>query len=150
MFLQLGGIKKGVQKMTNHNQEFDKAFSKIVFYAWVIIIIITSIVTIASLIFYFGGWYKFPDYWYSWPLSYFLGAMVNLFTFNLLKKNIALISGDSKGISRAVSNYIIRFFIYGFVLFIAFKNEKLNPFFVLGGYFTVRIAMYIYSYLKKD
>lgn len=131
------------------NDEYKTAFSKIITISWIIILSVTTVVTIISLILYYGKWFDFSLYWYSWPLSYLLGTMVNLFAFNLLKNNIASLSSESN-IASSTSNYLIRLLIYGFALYIAINNEKLNTVFVFMGFLTVRIAIYIYSFQYKD
>jgi hypothetical protein len=145
---------KGVQKMNDNNLEFQIAYSKIIKLSWIIIIAVASIITILGTVAYLSDWaINDQDYtWYKWPLSYILGAMVNLFAFNLLKININTLSSDNKsgGISASFSNYVIRFAIYGFIFYIAFTSRNLNPYFVAGGFLTVRIAIYLYSFLNKN
>src|SRR5690554_7225076 len=121
-------IKKGVLRMTKDNNEFRQAVSKIINISWKIIFIGIIIVSSITVIFYFG--YNIPKYWYSWTLSYLLGTMVNLFAFNLLKNNINTLTFDKNNIGKSTSNYLIRLLIYSFVLYIAFTNDKLNPYFV--------------------
>lgn len=130
--------------MNNENLEFQLTFSKIIRISWIIMLILSIVVIIISLFFDL-------NYWYSWSVSYLLGAIVNLFAFNLLKNNISSLTSEVKrGITNSFSNYVIRFAIYGFVLYIAFTSDKLNPYFVAGGFLTVRIAIYIFSLLNKE
>lgn len=137
--------------MEDNNIEFQMTFSKIVSIAWIITLVVSSMILIVSLVFYYGGWFNWPETWYSWPISFILGSMVNLFAFNLLKNNIGTITGNNtKGITNSFSNYVIRMASYGFILYIAIVNSTLNPYLVASGFLTVRIAIYIYSFSKKN
>jgi hypothetical protein len=140
--------------MNDNNLEFQIAYSKIIKLSWIIIIVVASIIAVIGIITDMRNWVTNDQYytWYKWPLSFVLGAMVNLFAFNLLKNNISALSSDNKSgsISSSFSNYVIRFAIYGFIFYIAFMSKNLNPYFVAGGFLTVRIAIYLYSFLNKN
>ncbi|QVK17785.1 ATP synthase subunit I [Mycoplasmatota bacterium] len=127
------------------NQDFNTTYQKIIGISWVIMISVIIILSLVSIIF------LSEQPWYSLPISYLLGAMTNIFAFNLLKNNIANITADSKNaIAGSFTNYAVRLMIYAFVLFISFNNDKLNPYVVASGFITVRIAIYIYSLLNKN
>jgi len=127
----------------NDNQDFNITYQKIIGISWIIMISVIILLSSGSLIFA-----QIP--WYSLPLSYLLGAMTNIFAFNLLKNSVANISADSRAsISGSFSNYAVRIAIYAFVLFISLNNDKLNPYVVASGFITIRIAIYIYSWLNR-
>ncbi len=126
------------------NQDFNTTYRKIIGISWLIMISVSIILSLVSIIFLA----KQP--WYILTISYILGAMTNVFAFNLLKNNIANISADNtSAITGSFTNYAVRLLIYGFVLFISLDNEKLNPYFVALGFLTVRISIYIYSWLNR-
>lgn len=126
------------------NQDFNNTYRKIIGISWGIMISVSIILIVVSIIFFA----KQP--WYILTISYVLGAMTNIFAFNLLKNNIANISADNtSAITGSFTNYAVRILIYGFVLFISLDNEKLNPYIVALGFLTVRIAIYIYSWLNR-
>jgi hypothetical protein len=129
---------------TNSEVELQKTYGMIITIGWILTIIITIVLTILNFIFY-------KDVWYAWPVSFILGAMVNFFTFNLLRNYIVSLTSDVKsGISSSFSNYIIRFAIYGFVFYIALQNAVLNEYIVASGFIIIRVAIYIYSYLNRS
>jgi hypothetical protein len=127
----------------NDNQELQLTYNKVLGIAWVVMAVGSVLYLILGLIFN-------QSLWYAWTLSYVLGAMVNFFTFNLLRNNVMGLTGDVKsGISSGFSNYVIRIAAYAFIVYIAFKNDTLNPYVVATGFLTIRIAIYIYSYRNK-
>lgn len=128
----------------NENVEFQKAYRSVISIALLIIIIVSAILLTLSLLFNRG------DSWFTWNVSYLLGGAVNLFAFNLLKNNVANITADAKSaISGSFSNYAVRMMIYAFIVFISLNSDKLNVWFVIPGFLSVRIAIYIYSFLKR-
>ena len=133
----------------NDNLVFLKTYRKIIRIAWIVMISLSIISYLISIVFF-----KNFD-WYMFPLSFLLGAMTNIFAFNLLKNNVANITDDVKSaISGSFSNYAVRLMIYAFVFMISLKNfqsgnAKLNPILVVAGFFTVRIAIYIYSWSNR-
>jgi len=73
----------------NDNLEFHRTYRSIINITWIIIIFVSVILLILSLIFN-------DNQWFTWNVSYLLGAMVNIFAFNLLKNNVANITADVK------------------------------------------------------
>lgn len=132
----------GSSEIDSSNDEFNKIVSKIVGYAWLILIIISIVLLVANLIAYFK--YDYSPMWYTWPLSYVLGAFVSLFAFNLLKKGIKTANATS-----TMKNYLIRYSIYGFVIAYAILNDKINPIIVFCGYFTIKLAIYIHTFSNQ-
>lgn len=147
-------VNSNEQQLTNQTEpsqvdELMEVYSKVITNAWLIMIGLTVIYTVVGLTFYFGGWLgNQPKTWYEWPLSFILGAMVNLFTFTLLKNNIAAFSKDSKPINSS-TNYVIRLAIYAFILYISFKSDNLNAYIVATGFIVVKLAIYKYTFSKK-
>ena len=128
----------------NENEVYQATYRNVISISWLIMLSVSILLIFISLLFFKD------ELWYKLSLSYLLGAMTNIFAFNLLKNNIANISSNTKNvISGSFSNYLVRLMIYGFVLFISFNNDKLNPYIVLSGFLTVRIAIYIYSWIKR-
>jgi len=124
--------------------EMYAVYQRIIRLSWLIIAVVSSILTLINIIF-FGH----LD-WYHFPLSYLLGAMTNLLAFNLLRNNILKLDDDKhKAVSQSFTNYVLRFIIYGFVLYFSFKNDKLNGFIVFGGFLTVKAAIYLSLLLKN-
>jgi|GEM_PF-1890352 len=124
--------------------EMYAVYQRIIRLSWLIIAVISTFLTLINIIFFLDlGWYHLP-------LSYLLGAMTNLLAFNLLKNNIHKITDDKrKAFTQSSTNYVLRFIIYGFVLYFSFTNDKLNGFIVFGGFFTVKVAIYLSLLLKK-
>lgn len=136
-------------QQNQQNDEFQETFSQIISISWKIILGATILSLIIGLIFSYTQWFEdVPSTWYAWPLSYLLGAMVNLFAFNLLKNNIATLSSNSNR-AGASTNYLIRFAIYGFILYLAYQNTILNVVVVALGFLTVKIAIYIHTFYNN-
>jgi|SRR5690554_3524089 len=133
----------------NEEDQFEQTYSIIIGLGWLVTLVFSLVYLTIGLVFYFGQWFDFPNSWYEWPISYFLGAMVNFIAFTLLKNHLGNLSKDSKRRS-AAGNYIIRFALYGFFLYLAFDSSRLNPFIVASGYLTIRIAILIYTLSRKE
>ncbi len=124
--------------------EMYAVYQRIIRLSWLIIAVISVILTLINIIFF--------DHlhWYQFPLSYFLGAMTSLLSFNLVKNNVSKITDDKqKAVIQSVTNYGIRFLIYGVILYFGFTSDKLNGFIVFGGFLTVKAAIYLSLLLKK-
>ncbi len=128
----------------DENLEFYTLYHKVIRISWLIILIMCLLLLIISLVF-------FPEnLWYKLSLSFLFGSMTNLFAFNLLKNNVMnSTSNFRKAFASSSSNYIVRFIIYGFVLYVSFQSGKLNPYVVAAGFLTARIALYLSLWLKR-
>lgn len=129
--------------------DFRQVTSQIIAIGWGVMGVVTGIYMLIGLVFFLGGWFSTPRTWFEWPLSYVLGAMVNFLAFNALKNNVAALSQNTK-IASPIANYFLRFILYGFVLYFAYVSPRLNPFIVASGYFTIRVAIYIFSFIHKN
>lgn len=89
-------------------------------------------------------------------LGWLLGAFISLACFGLLVLQArVLTSGNAKGIGLVMLFFSGRFLLYGAGLFVAaFLTYKLeihifNLFTVFGGYFPIRLAIYLFGFLDK-
>lgn len=118
--------------------ETNKIETKIIFLSWIIAIVCSIIIFLI----------KFDI---QWMMAYFIGALTSIMNFNLLKKNIdRIISKSKKGATIfTFSNYLIRLFIYGVVLVLVFQKNDILIWFTFGGFFTVKIAIYINAIMNR-
>ncbi|NLW52996.1 MAG: hypothetical protein GXY87_06525 [Tissierellia bacterium] len=87
------------------------------------------------------------------PLRYFLGLMFgfffNLIFFRLMYLNVNKVVGMTQGKAKSYifANYLARYIITGFVLFIAGSYSQLNIFTCFLGLLTIKIVIYIRNFI---
>lgn len=84
-------------------------------------------------------------------LGVIFGTLISVLNFNLLAKTTEKIAGmnPQQAQMKVTVNYVIRYVIYGVVLFISIKAPYLNPIGTTAGFFTCIIALYITQILQN-
>ena len=84
-------------------------------------------------------------------LGIVFGTLISVLNFNLLAKTTEKIAGmdPQRAQMKVTVNYIIRYAIYGIVLFISIKAPYLNPIGTAAGFFTSILALYITQILQN-
>lgn len=127
---------------TSEDETFKKTASGILRIAWFLLLSITLLLVVANIIAYYS--FEFSNYWFEWPVSYLLGAIINIINFNILKLALSNPNYVPKS-SKVSNNYFIRMVLYAATCFIALKVKVFNIVPVIIGFFTIRVAIFIYT-----
>lgn len=127
-------------------ETFNRTAKGIINISIILSVTITFLALVVNLIDF--NTFKFSNYWYEWPASYLLGAVANIINFIILKRSLSNPNYIPKT-SVTSNKYLLRMGIYVAACYIALKIDRLNVIPVFLGFFTVRIAIYIYTYKNR-
>lgn len=125
---------------------FNETAHRILNISWFLLLIGALLMLVVNLIAYYG--WNFSDYWFEWPLSYLLGGLTNILNFIILKLSLS----RPKVIPKAPlssGNYLLRMALYVLVSLIGYKVNFLSVIPILIGFYTVRGAIFIYSFHNR-
>ncbi len=119
------------------------AFSKLINLSLLITLVISIIYLVIGLI--IGESYDLA-------ISYFIGALTNILGLTLIKNDVNKKFDRVKNQKHAFgfTGFLLRFVIYGVVLYISTQKQTLNPYILVTGFFTVRIAIFIFSFKYRN
>lgn len=120
-------------------KETDKTILRTISYAWKLTVIVAIILFVVS-------------FDYTWPLSFILGAVTSLLNYNILIKSVDryINKGQQAARIRSVGSYLIRFGIYGFVMYQGIITESINIYTLIPGFFVVKIAIILDAIINRE
>lgn len=125
---------------------FKQTARRILTLSWFLLLIGTLLTLITNIVAYFG--FSISSYWFQWPISYLFGSLTNIINFIIIILTLSRPKSIPKT-SLLSGNYLLRMALYALACYIGYKVAFLHVIPVIIGFFTVRIAIFIYSYRNQ-